>query len=105
MHYKTIVLELLKQHPRILNRLRSERMLLTALDRYASQLKIRHEAWKDRLSQANPESDPSQIASEALEMALKELEDFLHSAALPNDGQPLSLDGTIAFMRGRTPSA
>jgi hypothetical protein len=101
--YKTIVLELLKQHPEIHNQLRMNRMLLSMLDHYARELKANHETWKDRLSQAKPESDQSQIASEALEIALKELENFLDSASPPNDGKPPSLDGAMAFIRRHTP--
>ena len=52
---------------------------------YARELKTSHEAWKETLSQARPGSDPSQIASEALEMALKELEDRLPSASPPDE--------------------
>jgi hypothetical protein len=103
MYYKTMVLELLKQHPQIHKRLRSQRMLLPTLDRYASQLRTHHEAWMHRLSQAKPGSYQSQIASEALEIALKELEDSLHSGSPPDEKEPLSLDGAMAFIRGRTP--
>jgi hypothetical protein len=84
MHYKTIVLELLEQHPEIHNELCRNRMLIPTLDRYSADLKASHEAWMDRLSQAKPGSDPSQIASEALEIALKELEEYLHSWAPPD---------------------
>ena len=55
------------------------------------------------LCQARPGSDPSQIASEALEMALKELEDRLPSASPQNDHEPLSLDAAMAFIRRHTP--
>ena len=103
MHYKTIVLELLQQQPEMHNQLRSKRMLLPTLEIHASWLKTRHEVWKDRLSQAMPASDPSQIASEALEIALKELTDFLHSGSSAEDSEPLPLEGAMAFIRGRTP--
>ena len=103
--YKTIVLELLKQHPEIHNQLRSDRMLLPMLDRYARELKASHEAWKELLSQLRPGSDPRQIASEALEMASKELEDRLPSASPPKDQEALSLDEAMAFIRTHTPRA
>ena len=103
MQYKTIVLELLKDHPEIHNQLRSTRMLRPTMDLFARGLKTSHERWKDRLSQAKPESDVIQIASEALEIALREMEDYLDSAASPQGGEPLSLDGAMAFIRGRTP--
>jgi len=105
MHYKTMVLELLKQHPKIHNQLRKKRLLLPALDRYARALKASHEAWKDRLSQAKPGSDPSQITSEALEIALKDLEDSLSRGSQLGTDDSLSLDTAIAFIRRRTPPA
>ncbi len=80
----TIILELLKQRPEIHNQLRSNRMLLSTVERYARELKANHEIWKGRLSQARPGSDESQIASEALEFALKELEDCFPSSTTVN---------------------
>jgi len=79
--------------------------MLPTMERYAAELKTRHEAWKECLSLAMPGSDPSQIASEALELALKELEDRLPSASRPNDSEPLSLEEAMAFIRRQTPSA
>ena len=81
MQYKTIVLELLQQRPEMHEQLRRTRKLLPTMETYAKELKTSHEAWKETLSQARPGSDPSQIASEAMEMALKELEDRLPSAS------------------------
>ena len=103
MQYKTIVLELLQQRPAMHEQLRQARQLLPALDSYALDLKNRHEAWKEQLAQARPESDPSQIASEALEMALKEMEEQLDSGA-STETEPLSLDGAMAFIRKHTSS-
>ena len=77
MQYKTIILELLQQRPEMHDQLRKSRKLLLTVERYARELKTSHEAWKENLSQARPGSDQSQIASEALEMALKEMEDRL----------------------------
>ena len=104
MRYKTIVLELLQRHPEIHNHLRSKRTLLPTMERYAKELKTRHEAWKEQLSQARPKSDPAQIASEALELALHNLEDFLPPVSSDED-EPLSLDEAMAFLRRHTPPA
>jgi hypothetical protein len=103
MQYKTIVLQLLEQNPQLRDQLKRERQMLPTMERYALELKTRHEAWKERLSQAMPGSDESQIASEALEMALKELEDRLPSASRPADREALSLDGAMAYVRRPTP--
>jgi hypothetical protein len=77
MQYKTIVLSLLEQRPVLYDRHRRLRTLLEVLDRYSLELKSRHEGWKDRLRQTRPDSDESQLTAEALEIALKELEERL----------------------------
>jgi hypothetical protein len=104
MQYKTIVLELLKQRPEMHEQLCRKRLLLAAVEAYSRELKTSHEAWKGKLAEARPGSDPYQIASEALELALRELEDSLPSAS-PADGETLSLDEAMAFIRRHTPPA
>ena len=105
MMYKTIVLELLEQSPELHEDLRRERKLLPVLDLYSTELKTSHETWKDRLSQAKPGSEESQIASEAMEIALKELQDRLRTESPPAENAPLSLDGAMAYIRKHTPPA
>ncbi len=102
MQYKTIILELLQQRPQMHDQLRKNRKLLPTLDLYATELKTSHEAWKETLAQERPDSDQSQIAFEALEMALKEMEDRLPSESIPNDNETLSLDAAMAFILGHT---
>jgi hypothetical protein len=77
MNYKTIVLNLLEDRPKLYDRLRRERTLPFTLDLYSTELKASHEAWKDRLVQARLGSAAGQVASEALELALQELRDRL----------------------------
>ena len=102
MQYKTIVLELLQQRPEMHDQLRKDRKLLPTVERYARELKTSHEAWKETLRQERPGSDQTQIASEALEMALKELEDHLPPASHLSDSETLSLDAAMAFILGHT---
>jgi hypothetical protein len=102
MQYKTIILELLQQRPEMHEQLRKERKLLTTLEFFAKALKESHEAWKEQLASANPGSDPSQISSEALEMALKELEDRLPSASGADENEALSLDQAMACLKNHT---
>jgi hypothetical protein len=101
MQYKTIVLHLMEQHPEIYDQLRRQRLVLPTMEHYAQELRNLHLAWKETLTQATPGSDPSQISSEALELALKDLEVRLPSGS-PRDGQEvLSLDEAMAFIRRR----
>ena len=102
MQYKTIILELIQQRPEMHEQLRKDRKLLSTVELYARELKTSHEAWKETLGQERPGSDQSQIASEAMEMALKELEDRLPTASQPTDNEPLSLDAAMASIRNHT---
>jgi hypothetical protein len=102
MQYKTIVLERLRERTELHEQLRLTRRLLPTLETCARELKASHEIWKEALAEARPGSDPSQIASEALELALKELEDRLPSASRQEDGEPLSLDAAMAYIHSHT---
>lgn len=100
MQYMTIIHELLQQQPRTHEELRKSRKLLSTVERYAKELKSSHEAWKTMLATLRPESHPAQIASEALEMALKETEAHLPSDTHP-DAAPQFLDAAMLFLRHR----
>ena len=100
MQYKTIVLELLQQLTELHELLRITRRLLPTLEVCAQQLKDNHEAWKQILSQAKPDSDPTQISSQALELALKELEDRLRSLSPQDDGELPTLENAMAYLVG-----
>jgi hypothetical protein len=73
MRYKTIVLHLLEEQAEIYDRLRDQRKLLAAMNAYAAVLKHKHETWMGVLRPAQPRSDPNQISSEALELAVADL--------------------------------
>ncbi len=103
MQYKTIVLGMLKDRKELHEQLRLTRRLLPTMERCARELKASHEQWKETLAAQQPGSDPAQIASEALELALKELEDRLPSVSPPDDEEPLSLDKAMAFINSHTP--
>lgn len=105
MRYKTIVLELLREHPSLARRLARGRLLLEAVDRYSTELKNGHEAWTERLGRARPGSHPAQIASEALELALQELEGRLSPESTEADSAGPSLEEAMAFVRAHTPPA
>jgi hypothetical protein len=107
MPYKTLVLALLQQHPTLHQTLRSSGTLLRTLEHSATTLKDRHAYWRHELTQAQPGSDPSQIASQALELAVQDLQDALPADSSPSadTAEPLSLDAAMAFLRRHTPPA
>jgi hypothetical protein len=105
MQYKSLTLQLLEHHPPIHDRLKSTGKLLAELDRYSTDLKTSHSAWTDLLSQQKPGSDPSQITSEALEIALRELEQRLSAEPSEDGREPLNLDAAMAFLRDHTSPA
>ncbi len=104
MHYKTIVLELLQEQYPILHRLlRQEGTLRISLEEYATQLRTSHLDWKETLTQARPGSSETQIASEAMELALNDLQATLPPAYPQDEDKTLSLDAAMAFiLRRRT---
>ena len=105
MHYKTIALELIEESPDLYKQLCSSKLILSALDGYAAEMKASHEAWKKALMQKRPGSDPTQIASEALELAIQDLRDRLPSASAQGETEPLSLDAAMSYIRKHTPPA
>jgi hypothetical protein len=105
MHYKTIVMELIDDQPELAVRLRGSRQMLATVETYATELKTIHEGWKTRLGQSKPDSDPSQINSEALELAIEEIRDRLLSASTTDEAEGPSLDGAMMFLRRHSPTA
>ena len=104
MLYKTICLQMIQDRPEMYDRLISNRTLLPTLERFARQLRSSHQAWKERLLRAKPGSSDSQIASEALELALRQL--GLSSASPPpEEDEPFPLEDAMAFLRRHTPPA
>ena len=102
MLYKSIVHELLQQHPQVLDQLRGKRKMLRALNDYAAELRRKHNAWMAVLRPTWPPRSETQIASEALEIALWELENILHSEFPSGDSEPLPLEEVMAFIGGRS---
>jgi hypothetical protein len=99
MHYRTISLALIQENPALYEQLRSSKRLLPAMDAYAIELKAIHEAWIAQLNQARPGSDPRQVASEALELAIEELQERLPSGSARSEADPLSLDAAMNYLR------
>jgi hypothetical protein len=102
MHYKTIVLELLRERTELHEQLRLTRRLLPTLETCSQELKASHQTWMETLAAANTSSDPIQVESEALELAIKELEDRLPAASKADEDETLSLDQAMASVAGRT---
>jgi hypothetical protein len=103
MQYKTIILELLQQRTAMYEQLRKERKLLSTMTLLATELRTRHQAWTEILSQADQVSDRSQVSSEALELAVRDItEDYLPRASEGTEVEVLSLDQAMAYLRNPT---
>jgi hypothetical protein len=100
MQYKTIVHELLQEPPR---RRAGEEMLLD-LERYSKMLRDSHQAWIATLNEKRPGSNSELIASEALELAIADLQDCLANDSAAADPGPLSLDDAMSFIRNTKPN-
>jgi DNA repair ATPase RecN len=103
MQYKKMILELLQDQPEVYDQLRKERKLMSTMEQYSRELKASHQVWQEFLSQLRPGSDPSQVASEALELALNELENRLPSASHQDKSEKHFLDAAMLFVRRLTP--
>lgn len=99
MQYKTIVLAMLQQRAVLHQQLRLQRKLLTTMESYANELKETHEFWIEVLAQAKPGTDARLISSEAMERALRDLEDRLPSESPSAGDGVFSLDEAVAFIQ------
>ncbi|HWB10529.1 MAG TPA: hypothetical protein VG826_14970 [Pirellulales bacterium] len=104
--YKTIVLELLQDRPALHEQLRANGTLLQSMEQLAVAFRACHLERMKELGAARPGSDPAQLSSEALELALQELEDSLPPASPPDEGsmEKLSLDQAMAFLYRHMPA-
>jgi hypothetical protein len=98
MQYKTIVLEMLKERAELHEQLRQTRRLLPAMEAYAKELKASHERWMETLSGARPGSHSSQISSEAMELAINELEGHLPPVSPQDESGLPTLEQAMASL-------
>lgn len=106
MLYKTMVLEFLQEQlPTLHEQLRASRTLLSTVNAYAADLKSSHAAWMADFRSTRPDGDSSQMASEALERALEEMQERLRDEFSPDETGPLTLEAAMAFIRRHTPPA
>ena len=103
MQYKTIVLEMLKERTELHEQLRLTRRLMPTMETCAKELKASHESWMTSLSESNPGSDKSQISSEAMELAIRELEDRLPTVSHQDETELPTLEKAMAYLVGHTP--
>ena len=103
--YKTMCLQMIQDRPAMYDQLLRSRTLLPTLDQYAMQLRTSHLEWKELLSQARPGSSESQTASEALEIARKEVADSMPPAYPADEDETFSLDAAMTYLRHHTPPA
>jgi hypothetical protein len=100
-----MTLELIQENPYLYEKLRTSKMLLTAMDAYANDLRTYHHEWKEQLSQTRPGRDPRQIAAEALELAMLDLTSRLSYESATDETEALSLDAAMSHIRRNSPTA
>jgi hypothetical protein len=104
MLYKTIMLEMIQDRPGLYFELKSTNRLLPAVESYASELRTRHQAWKQAMASRRPESSPAQVASDALELAVEDMTSRLPSESA-DEAEIFSLDEAMNYLRKATPTA
>jgi hypothetical protein len=106
MQYKTIALELLKDRRELYDPLRQARLLVPAMEALASELKASHQRWIHHLTPAGTQGlsmSPEQLSSQAMELALTQMQDRLRS--WPALNEPLSPEQAMAFLTFPTSNA
>lgn len=99
MHYKTIILGLMDQHPDWFDQVSRDRSLLTTLHELAEQLQTRHQFWQAACLETNPHCDPVQLPNMALELAIEELEAQWGPEIPPQGAEFLSLEAAMNYLR------
>jgi type II secretory pathway component PulM len=98
MQYKTIAMELIGQRSQLHEKLKRERKLLSTMETIARELKTSHEAISQDLAMEQPQMEASLISSQAMEMALTEMEARMPPVSPKGDGDELSLDQIMATL-------
>ena len=102
--YKTIVLELLRDRPALHEQLRASGTLQASMEQLAVAFRACHLERMKELAESRPGSDPAQISSEAMELAVKELQDSLPSESSDADTETFSLDQAMTFLQRHMPA-
>lgn len=101
MLYKTMVLGLLEAQPVI----RSENTLMLNLDLYSELLRSSHQAWIATLIQKRPGSNSEVIASEALELALADLQEHFQRESQAAGTGPLWIEAVMNTILSTNPAS
>jgi len=96
-------MELIKQRPNLHDRLASSGRLTSTMEQLAVQLRDNHRQLTEQLREARPGSADIQLNSEAMEIAVNEIEQTLPDESPENDEAVFSLDAAIAYVRRHTP--
>jgi hypothetical protein len=98
-----MILELPQDQITLHERLRAPRNILVALEGSAARLKVRHEFCMTALLRRRGATNPSQLSSSALEIAVQEFRDALPPEMTGNEAELLSLDEAMDFLSRQTP--
>jgi hypothetical protein len=102
--YKTIVLELLRDRPSLHEQLRASGTLQASMQQLAVAFRACHLERMKELAESRPGSDPAQLSSEAMELAVQELQDSLPSESSDEDMETFSLDQAMTFLHRHMPA-
>lgn len=102
--YKTIVLELLRDRPALHEQLRASGTLQASMEQLAVAFRACHLERLKELAESRPGSESYQLSSEAMELALKELQDSLPAESSDEDSGTFSLDQAMTFLNRHMPA-
>ena len=92
MQYKTIMMELLEQSPALNSQLKKNHQLLATIEAMARELKRNHERIIGELTDRQLDGGSSGISSQAMEIAVAEMQERLAALSNREEDETLTLD-------------
>ena len=100
MQYKTIVLELIKQHPKIHHLLLSKRTLLPTLERHARELRTNHQRLEEPALSSTAGQQPGPDRERSPGDRPLGTGELFEVGVPPDDSEQLTLDGAMTLIYG-----
>ena len=83
MHYKTIVMELINDHPELQSRLRESQTLLQSIEQWAVILRRQHRDLIEEFLQQESGVTANEVSSRAMEVAVEQVREKLLQTQAP----------------------
>lgn len=83
MHYKTILMELINDHPELQSRLRESRTLLPSIEQWAVILRKQYRELIEEFLRQESSVTANEVSSRAMEVAVEQIREQLQQTPAP----------------------